>query len=347
MPPPPAKKQKTSSGGSPIIFTTARHKPDIRMFVFDQEFHVYSGMLKMNSAFFETMLEPSGGIQPTSTSPLFKSDWYTTLDKDLGWVLSFDLKCKHKDLSTFQGSVSREQQAFVNLLSAIFSKEYHLADANELESMTKLADYRALPIVSYSLSGTIYNSHGFINSIASDPCTLLVSAYKLRHKLLFREAFIIALGPWTKPSYRKLKSSYPELFNLADAVYQMVDSKISMVTRELFRIAASRFHYSRKEGKLSLQLVQNVAAESYHCVEMKGKMLWPMFVRNSKISVDGFNGDGFYHNLSIQKVLGELLQNESVFNKNATAGASDFEDRFLCFSIPDEELPWDTTQIDY
>lgn len=179
--------------------------------------------------------------------------------------------------------------------------------------MTKLADYyRALPIVSYSLSGTIYNSPGFINSIASDPCTLLVSAYKLRHKLLFREPFIIALGPWTKPSYRKLKSSYPELFNLADTVYQMVDSKISMVTRELFGIAASGFHYSRKEGKLSLQLVQNVAAESYHCVEMKGNMPWPMFVRNSKKSVDGFNGGGFYHNLSIQKVLGELLQNESV-----------------------------------
>ncbi|KAG4436033.1 hypothetical protein IFR05_008465 [Cadophora sp. M221] len=227
---------------SPIIFTTPRHKPDIRMFVFDQDFHVYSGLLKVHAAFFETMLEPSGGIIPTSTSPLFKSDWYTTLDKDLGWVLSSDPKCEHENLSTFQGSISREQQAFTNLLSAIFSKEYLLANASELEFMTKLADYyRCLPIVSHSLSGTIYSSPDFFNSIRSDPCTLLISAFKLRHPLLFREAFIMVLRPWSDPVYKQLEKNYPKLFNQADGAYKEVDAKISKFHRHLFQIAATDF----------------------------------------------------------------------------------------------------------
>ncbi|KAH7319449.1 hypothetical protein BKA65DRAFT_569816 [Rhexocercosporidium sp. MPI-PUGE-AT-0058] len=339
---PAAKKQKTSPD-PPIIFTTARQKPDVRMFVFNQEFHVYSGVLKMNAAFFETMLEPSGGMKPRSTSPLFKSDWFTALDADLGWVLSFDHKCKHENLSTFKGSVMSEQRAFINLLSAIFSREYELADANELKSMTNLADYyRALPIVSYSLSGTIYSSPGFITSIGYDPCTILISASKLRHKLLFREGFISALGPWSKPRYRKLKHSHPELFKLADAAYKTVDAKISKLTRELFQIAADNSIPPKKKGKACPKLVQDVISSSYEYVDKEGKILWPMFVENCKHCV---HCDTSYQPLLT--LLGELLQNESVLNKKAVVGENCFEDQFMCFALSDAELPWDTTQIDF
>lgn len=64
------------------------------MFVFDQEFHVSSGALKLHSAFFRKSLESSDGVQPSSDSPFFTSDWYTEVDEynNPKWRLTADKK---------------------------------------------------------------------------------------------------------------------------------------------------------------------------------------------------------------------------------------------------------------
>lgn len=67
---------------APIIFKSAGLNPDIYIKVFDQEFHVNSIVLKANCAFFRTFLEPSGGMLPKSTNPLFTSEWFTKVDGD-------------------------------------------------------------------------------------------------------------------------------------------------------------------------------------------------------------------------------------------------------------------------
>lgn len=96
------------------MFVTGGAKPDVRIFVFDQEFHVSSGALKLHSAFFRKFLEPSGGIQPSSSAPsVFKSDWYTQIDTDLptGWGLCSDAKVSR--------SLCEAKRAYFDLPSSV------------------------------------------------------------------------------------------------------------------------------------------------------------------------------------------------------------------------------------
>jgi len=96
MPPPPIKKVKIDPDQkAPIIFTAPDQRPDVGLQVFNQIFHVYSGVLKIHSGFFRTYLEPSGGLLPTSTSPLVTSEWFTKVDNDgKAWSLTSDQKVK-------------------------------------------------------------------------------------------------------------------------------------------------------------------------------------------------------------------------------------------------------------
>ncbi|KAL2063640.1 hypothetical protein VTL71DRAFT_5445 [Oculimacula yallundae] len=340
-----AKRQKLSpaqqSSGIPIIFTTGKHKADVRMFVFDSEYHVYSGVLKMNAAFFEAMLEPTGGIQPTSTSPLFKSDWHTTLDSDLGWVLSSDPSRKQEDLSGFKGDKTREEKAFQNVLSAIFSREYQISDIDELHRMATIADYyRALPILSYTVSHSVYGHRGFIDSIETDPLTLLLCSYKLRHKLLFREAFIRVLGPWTKPRYKALEKQHPKLFKLVHEAYKSVDNQISQLSRDMF--VTSAFGKTRETG---YREVHKIVRSTPNCRDENNNFLWPVFVQEAASS---FKGKSYFtEHGSSSGLLNKLRKNASILNRKAKCGEGAFKDHFLCFQLTDAELPWDINEVDF
>jgi hypothetical protein len=86
---PEAKKQKLDYD-PPVIFTLGGGRPDVRFYVFNKEFHANSGILKIHSEFFRRHLDPSGGIQPSSLSSLFHSDWYTKIEEDGAWALTCD-----------------------------------------------------------------------------------------------------------------------------------------------------------------------------------------------------------------------------------------------------------------
>jgi hypothetical protein len=86
---PPAKKQKTDSN-KPIIFKSPGTKPDLYFKAFSQEFHINSVVLKLNSEYFRTFLDPSGGKLPKSSSHLFTSEWFTKVDGKGSWELSSD-----------------------------------------------------------------------------------------------------------------------------------------------------------------------------------------------------------------------------------------------------------------
>jgi hypothetical protein len=99
MAPPEAKKQKQDHG-PPVIFTLGGAKPDVRFYVFTKEFHVNSGILKTHSEFFRKHLDPTGGLQPTSSSPLFHSDWHTYIEEDGDWALGCTWKVGQSIFST-------------------------------------------------------------------------------------------------------------------------------------------------------------------------------------------------------------------------------------------------------
>lgn len=123
---------------------------------------------------------------------------------------------------------------------------YYLVSAPELNSMvtqqhitallpsfqTLLADHSAR----HSLTGLPYTSAELLPS-DSDATTNLESAYKLRHRALFRECFIYIVGPWSYPQDKQ--SPDEPLFRLADATYEWKESlesaaeKFTQRTREM------------------------------------------------------------------------------------------------------------------
>jgi hypothetical protein len=364
---PPAKKQKTSNGlpKVPVTFTTPGIKPDVRLYVFNEEFHVNSAILKHHSSFFRSMLDPSGGKMPTSTSLDFHSDWFTRIDDDdaKSWSLSSDVnvswtpfvkylqfstssnvqfermlttleQLKDLDLSHFKGDVSREAKAFQNILCAIFGREYSITDAAELNIMTIQADYyRALPVLSNSISGTFFHSPGLVSSVGKDPCSLLVSAYKLRHKVLFRESLIYVLGPWSNPRYTRL--SDPVLRNLATKKNASLNSRVLEAHQGIVLLASELIPvYSSRS--LAKQLL-NFAPECTH----DSKVLYPKFFRLCYERIEN-NEDRI-----ICPLFSRLLANQLVLNSSAAAGTEDFADFFLCCEVKDDELPWDITQTDW
>lgn len=111
-------------------------------------------------------------------------------------------------------------------------------DAAELNSMTEQADYyRALPALFNNLNGIFFNSPGLLATMKVDPATLLVSTYKLRHKILFRECFILSLGPWSNPGYKTIQ--VPVLVDIADRFYSALAKDIAALWPQLLQLAAN------------------------------------------------------------------------------------------------------------
>jgi hypothetical protein len=80
--------QITPRQKTPIIFTLQREKPDVRIDLFDQEFHIHSLALRTHSLFFRTFLDSAdkANIVPATTG--FKYEYVTKVDTDGdGWNL--------------------------------------------------------------------------------------------------------------------------------------------------------------------------------------------------------------------------------------------------------------------
>ncbi|KAN0093784.1 hypothetical protein V8E51_016968 [Hyaloscypha variabilis] len=319
----------------PIIFTTPDMRPDVGLQVFNQQFHVYSGVLKIHSGFFRKYLEPSGGLLPTSTSPTLSSEWFTKVDADgKSWSLTSDYKFRDADTSRFSGSMAIQEEAIRKLLCAIFSRSYDIKNIYELQIMTKHADYYCcLPILSHSLAGPLYNSPGLVSTIGKAPCATLVAAYRLRHKQLFNDSFIQAMGPLKNPQYKQLKE--PNLLRMAEVAYTKMCGEILKVHQGMLEIFADANTSFKDTGKAMVELADQALDEKLTVVQ-------PMYYRlcydHAYKSSEGAK--------AVRKLLGPILKNNLVLNKSkVNSGEGHFDDYFLSYNI--ERYPWDDTQIDW
>lgn len=78
--------QISSSSGIPKAFHAPGMKTDVRIRVFEREFHVHSVVLRLYSAFFRTFLD-SADKGPVSGEGQFRYDYVSVLDPDGGWGL--------------------------------------------------------------------------------------------------------------------------------------------------------------------------------------------------------------------------------------------------------------------
>lgn len=326
----------------PTIFTVSKHKPDTRIFVFGKEFHVYSGILNLNASFFNVKPEPSSDTCEGSRHE-FKSEWYIALNDDLGWVLTCDPKCKTQPNLSFKGDMLRERKAFNNLLCAIFRKDYQITDAVELNAMTTQAEYYgALRAMSNTISATFFNSPGLLETIGKDPCTILNSAYKLRHALLFKECFVHVLGPWSNPRFKKL--SDPLLRSLAAKSYNAIFHRVSTTHLQLLQLAADHPSIpppAKQRGTTIGAKIFDLAPTSLSKGKDK-KIRLPLYFRQcfEEDFEDCLNEDIEDAQVKIKGILEPLLTNDFVLDKTAVSGKCKFADYFLCCNVKDEDLPW-------
>ena len=199
--------------------------------------------------------------------------------------------------------------------------------------MSKLADnYRCLPAVSNSLWGPLYTSQGLISSITGNPCPVLFAAYKLLHKLLFKEAFVHVLGPASAPRYTKL--THQTLKNMAHLVYTKFQNKLLDAHQAIVHIHAN----PKKYGAVA----QNMAKLATKSTDGKGNVYMPMYFRECfELACDKKICEE-----ELEKILGPLMKSKLFLDKTgATAGKGAFKDAYLCFEP--NMIPWDETETDW
>lgn len=245
---------------------------------------------------------------------------------------------------------SQEERAFQNLLCAIFNRPYCIVDTTELNIMTQMADYYCmLPTLSNSVSATFFSSPGLMKSLRSDPCQLLVSAYKLRHALLFRESLIYVLGPWSRPQFQELKD-HPDpsalvLFSFVDAIHTRFSSKVTELQQTILQMSTGYFSAAPYSPSYCTAVKKMLDFTSTSVDENQKLMLPRWFRQCLSFKLSNYRLDEAV--LELHKLLVPFLTNSLVLDKTAVVGEGDFAGSFLCFNISDAELPWDQTQFDW
>ena len=69
----------------PVTFQSPGLKPDIRLKVFNKEFHAHSMILKLYSAYFRKFLDSPEKKNYGSQTGLFRYDYISVVDYDGGW----------------------------------------------------------------------------------------------------------------------------------------------------------------------------------------------------------------------------------------------------------------------
>jgi len=72
---------------SPVVFKSPNLQPDVRIKVFDAEFHVHSTILKLHSNFFRKFLDGPDKLFPPASST-FPYDYISYIEDDGDWGLA-------------------------------------------------------------------------------------------------------------------------------------------------------------------------------------------------------------------------------------------------------------------
>ncbi|CAL3972274.1 unnamed protein product [Diplocarpon coronariae] len=333
------------SPGIPIAFTVPGMKTDVRIRVFEKEFHVHSVLLKLYSAFFRTLLESADKrLEEDHEKRCWRYDYVSVREPDGGWGLEVAPQEIPSPSPSPSPATSRsppdgmgssaDDVAFEKLLCAIYRREYTIAGLGELSDMTRLAEwYGCLPTFSASLYTALWHSGQLVAEIPSNCNSALLLAQKLRHPLLFREALVHVVGQWEGYSSRFLDGHY-SLVCAATLAYTRVCERLLATNQELF-LAINRDGQVRQELCAATSDIQReqLPTQNAH------------FYRHLHDQWEGRPGDGL---ASVMPSLQSLLENKLMLERGRVrAGEADYQHRFLCAAIDDCELPWDPEEEDW
>ncbi|KAL2063616.1 hypothetical protein VTL71DRAFT_5421 [Oculimacula yallundae] len=322
---------------SPIVFKVRCLEPDIRLRVFHTEFHVSSVILKMNSAFFAKYLDSPDKPTMESSTPEFKYEWASRVDRDGSWSLHAVSSNRSSDNypEALRGRPSYHIQLFHKFLSAIHGESYKIGNVAQLRGLTDLADYYcALPAVSKSVLQPLLENR---LNVRDNSAALISIATKLRHKILFQEAAMFLAGYWGgeywfKPDTKHLDVLVPELreviITARAAMAFSIASAFQILLTHKNRVPIVALQLSRYETDSDAPNVADV----FRCI-----------YQGCDPSIE--------EEVEVMVMLSDLKDNRILLDSGSVQptqnGERDYKDYFLCFQISDDDLPWDCTQKDF
>jgi hypothetical protein len=256
-------------------------------------------------------------------------------------------------LPKFKGNAKIEAELFKTLLCAIYNRPYTVKNTKFLVALTELADYyRALPVVSRTLSDALLDSRTFVNQMQVDePYLICESAARLHHKVLFRDALIWVVGRWQVPLTTEVSDR--KLRQIAECAHGKIATSVSKILGKIMlgfcAYGSETWSFKFRKSICGPQLNDGpnlyVQADTID-FEAAGMYNCPQFFRNI-LTKNDWRRRVKMEGLGIE----ELLENHLVLDqRNLAPGVvSDnlTEYYFLCATVADDDLPWHPEEIDW
>ncbi|TVY73407.1 hypothetical protein LSUE1_G008361 [Lachnellula suecica] len=319
----------------PTIFESPGTEPDVRIVVFDREFHVHSAILRHDSGFFRENLVSSNASGTTASHICY--EYVSVVDDEGAWRLEQGKEMSTTEAKELKNGLSKpaEEAAFEKLLCAMYDTPYPVKSLQELSDISRLAHlYQTISIVSLSLNSAKYSSPRFPREINLNPLEALILARELRQPFLFREALVYAVSRWADCRFdRKVLDAHPDLKTIVESEYSKISMQIAIVLYITFASVSRKdriFLFVTDELKSSVSLDPGLPPTR------GAKYFRALYERLASWDQDSCS--------SVKEILQELLKiNITLVDHNYTVAESD---KFLCAQIEDGELPWDLAMDD-
>ncbi|EPE24703.1 hypothetical protein GLAREA_08556 [Glarea lozoyensis ATCC 20868] len=318
----------------PLVFRLHCMKPDMRIQVFEQIFHIHSVILKAHSEFFHKYLD-SPDKKRAEPMSAFKYSWVTQIDDDGSWSLTAEQNTVPDEYQAeFTGIKEEEIAAFDTLLNAMYQNPIRFNSLDHLNLCAELADYyRCIPALSRALEGGLLRSPEVTISFRGECCRVLAIARKLKHKLLFKEALIHSLGPWNAPRFEKLTD--PTLRVVAGRALDGILQKLGQFHTELLDQAV---HFGQEE-QAWLDVYRKFYRMATEHRDVLGRTVIPAYFRAIADGIERLEIPR-----SLLGVMQPLTTNKLKFDvsdwRSGQKGGA-YYNSFLCGDIEDEDLPWE------
>ncbi|CAG8955889.1 hypothetical protein HYFRA_00008739 [Hymenoscyphus fraxineus] len=358
----PSESSEAPAKQAPIIFRLPHKTPDVRLVVFDQEYHVHSTILKLYSNYFRKFLD-SPDKPGSSPSSLFKYEYVTVVDDDGIWALESAHKVqaiKPDALALLESSgkisVKSECAIFRKLMSAMYHRPYTIDSASDILELTRVADfYCALPIVSATLSGSLISSEYFAKKhfikgkdnpdfVWYRAPELLLAAYRLRHAILFRECLIHTVD-FLDASRRLSRDDRYKSYHLLDqndVLYRIVLEHHNLKCQKIMKVNMEQIKLAQ-DPKVSFL----PSAETLEIIETERPDMNAKYFRavRQELAAQKLGGP----EKPLMKALDDLLKSNLVLDKTGRSPGEDgiYECSFQACDADKVVLPWNEDEIDW
>jgi hypothetical protein len=244
------------------------------------------------------------------------------------------------EMSTYWVQPIQQARLLHKLLGALYLQPYSLSGPEELIHMVDLADYYCmLRILSRTLDGALDATEEVAKLLRHDrtPCRLLPAAAKLRHKRLFSDCIILSIGPWHKPNVSYIEE--PKLQAIAQAVRDRISIKISHVLENIIALSTASTT-SRKRDAISNDMLS--CATENRIEGHEEQLCLPLYIK----AVSGLPYQA-HQRYVFQDACSEVMVNRLNLYPHVVYALYVLEDRFLCDTVREEELPWDVRETDW